>query len=69
MQKADIESVKAQFSVIWCGKVQELTILRKSKMSQNTMAFLSDKSIKTIQRFEKYECFDPELMFIYKSIL
>jgi predicted transcriptional regulator len=65
----DIELVKADFMLYWCGKVQDLTSLRKTKMSQQEMADLTDKSIKTIQRFEKYKCFDPELMYLYKEIL
>ena len=52
----------------WCGKVQDLTEIRRTKMSQSEMAFISGRSLKTIQRFERYKVFDPELMFIYNSI-
>jgi len=65
----DIEEVKADFMLHWCGKVQSLTALRKTNMSQSEMAELTGRSIKTIQRFERYECFDPELMYIYNQIL
>ena len=65
----DIEVIKADFMLHWCGKVQDLRLLRKSKMSQQEMADLTDKSIKTIQRFEKYKCFDAKLMYLYKKIL
>lgn len=64
----DVEVIKTDFMLRWCGKVQELTELRRSKMSQSDMAFLSGRSIKTIQRFENYKVFDPELMYIYNSI-
>lgn len=65
----DIKAVKADFMLHWCGKVQDLTMLRKSKMSQQEMADISGRSIKTIQRFERYKCFDAELMYIYETIL
>jgi hypothetical protein len=65
----DIEVIKADFMLHWCGKVQDLTSLRRSKMSQSEMSRLTGRSLKTIQRFEKYKCFDAELMFLYKEIL
>jgi hypothetical protein len=65
----DIEVIKADFMLHWCGKVQDLTILRRTKMSQQEMSDLTDRSIKTIQRFENYKCKDAELMFLYKEIL
>lgn len=68
MQTTDIESIKTDFMMYWCGKVQGLTELRRSKMSQSEMAFISGRSLKTIQRFEGYKVFDPELMYIYNSI-
>jgi|DEB0MinimDraft_6_1074348.scaffolds.fasta_scaffold195135_1 hypothetical protein len=69
MQKSDIEVIKADFTIHWCGKVQDLTRLRKSKMSQSEMATLSGRSLKTIQRFESYKSIDAELMFIYNRLL
>ena len=68
IDKQDIESIKTEFMLRWCSKIQELTKLRRSKMSQSEMAFMSGRSLKTIQRFERYKVFDPELMFIYNSI-
>jgi len=69
MQKAEIESIKADFMLHWCGKVQDLTMLRETKMSQSEVAMLTGRSVKTIQRFERYKCFDPELMYVYNRIL
>lgn len=69
MQQTDIEEIKAEFMVYWCGKVQDLTELRRTKVSQSEMAFITGRSLKTIQRFENYKVFDPELMFIYNKIL
>jgi len=50
-----VEDLKAEFELLWCGKVQDLTLLRRSKMSQSEMAMLTGRSIKTIQRFENYK--------------
>jgi hypothetical protein len=69
MELIEIESIKADFMMYWCGKVQDLTELRRTKMSQSEMAFISGRSLKTIQRFESYKVFDPELMFIYNRLL
>lgn len=72
MQQVDlqrIEYLKADFLMRWNVKVQQLAMLRRSKMSQSDMAFLTGRSVKTIQRFEGYKCHDPELMFIYNQIL
>lgn len=71
MQKTDkqaIELIKTDFELYWCSKVQQLTQLRRSKMSQSEIAFLSGRSIKTIQRFENYKSKDAELMYIYKNL-
>lgn len=67
--KQIIDDLKADFMMRWCGKVQQYTSVRKSKMSQSEIAFLTGRSLKTIQRFENYKCLDPELMFIYKELL
>lgn len=69
MELIEIESIKVDFMMYWCGKVQDLTELRRTKMSQSEMAFISGRSLKTIQRFENYKVFDPELMFIYNRSL
>jgi hypothetical protein len=69
MELIEIESIKTDFMMYWCGKVQDLTELRRTKMSQSEMAFISGRSLKTIQRFESYKVFDPELMFIYNRSL
>lgn len=69
MQSIDIETIKADFALRWCGKIQDLTMRRKSKMSQSEIAFISGRSLKTIQRFEQYKSKDPELMFIYNQLL
>jgi len=67
--KQHIEEIKADFEMLWCGKVQSLTQLRRAKMSQSDIAYLCGRSLKTIQRFENYKSKDPELMFIYNRLL
>ncbi len=61
--------IKGDFMLRWCGKVQDLTTLRMTEMSQSDMAELSGRSLRTIQRFENYDSFDPELIFIYNRVL
>lgn len=61
--------LQAEFELLWCGKIQALTSMRKTKMTQSEIAFLTGRSLKTIQRFENYKSKDAELMFIYRQIL
>ena len=35
MKTTDVELIKSEFMMYWCGKVQDLTELRRSKMSQS----------------------------------
>lgn len=65
----EVETLKVDFELRWCSKVQALTELRRTKMSQSDMAFLTGRSLKTIQRFEQYKCKDSELVYLYKQIL
>jgi hypothetical protein len=65
----DIEAIKGDFMLHWCGKVQDLTSLHMTKMTQSEMAELSGRSLRTIQRFENYNSMDAELMFIYNRVL
>jgi len=72
MQKTEnkqLKNLEADFEILWCGKVQSLTQLRRAKMSQSDIAYLCGRSLKTIQRFENYKSKDPELMFIYNRLL
>lgn len=68
-EKQSVSDLKADFMMRWCGKVQQLVAIRRSKMTQSEIAFLTGRSLKTIQRFENYKCLDPELMFIYNRLL
>lgn len=64
-----LTELQAEFELLWCVKVQSLVELRRSKMTQSTIAAMTGRSLKTIQRFEHYVSKDAELMFIYNRIL
>lgn len=64
-----LEILETEFEMLWCSKVQALTELRRSKMSQSQMAAMTGRSLKTIQRFENYKCKDAVLVFLYRNIL
>jgi len=66
-ESIDIEAIKDKFQWRWMQKVQDLALKRRTIMSQQQMADLSGRSLKTIQRFENYKSQDPELMFIYSE--
>lgn len=64
-----IDTLEADFEMFWCAKIQALTNLRRTKMSQSTMASMTGRSLKTIQRFENYKSKDAVLLFLYRNIL
>lgn len=64
-----LTEIEAEFELLWCMKVQKLAELRRSKMTQTTMAAMTGRSLKTIQRFENYLAKDAVLIFLYKQIL
>lgn len=68
-ENQQLEILKADFELLWCSKIQALSSLRRSKMTQSEIAFITGRSLKTIQRFENYKCFDPELVFLYNELL
>lgn len=68
-ENQQLKILKADFEMLWCSKIQELTELRRSKMSQKTMAAMTGRSLKTIQRFENYKSKDAVLLFLYRNIL
>ena len=61
--------LQAEFELLWCVKIQALSSLRRTKMTQSQMAAMTGRSLKTIQRFENYKSKDAELMYLYKNIL
>jgi len=64
-----LNDLETEFELLWCMKVQKLAELRRSKMTQTTMAAMTGRSLKTIQRFENYKTKDAVLIFLYKQIL
>lgn len=72
MQKTEnqlLNDLETEFELLWCMKIQKLAELRRSKMTQTTIAAMTGRSLKTIQRFEHYQSKDAELVFLYKNIL
>jgi len=69
MQDIKNQELLIQFEVRWMAQVQTLTAIRRTKMSQNTIASLIGTNTKAIQRFENYKSRNPIIMFGYKMIL
>lgn len=68
-ENQQLEILETEFEMLWCSRVQALTELRRSKMSQSQIAAMTGRSLKTIQRFENYKCKDAVLVFLYRNIL
>jgi predicted transcriptional regulator len=70
MKNIDLEHIKADYEILFCGKVQDFVIKRKNLgITQFQMARKLGKSLSTIQNFERYGCKDAFLLFGYKKIL
>ena len=69
MQDINNQELLMQFEARWITQVQTLTAIRRTKMSQNTIASLIGTNIKAIQRFENYKSRNPQIMFAYKTLL
>ena len=61
--------LKTDFEAMYLSKVQELTQLRRSQMTQQKISDLTRVSLKTIQRFENYKFKSFYLMYAYKRLL
>ena len=69
MKTPVLSIVSGDFNIDWNMEVQKATELRRSKMSQSEIAKEIKVSLKTIQRFENYECHNPEILYKYKILL
>jgi len=69
MKNADIQSNIAQYKEIWKLEVLQLAAFRPSILSQQQMAKITGKSLRTIQRFEKGKTFDPVLKYTYELLI
>lgn len=69
MQSIKNQELLMQFELRWMAQVQTLTAIRRTKMSQNTIASLIGTNTKAIQRFENYKSRNPQIMFAYKTLL
>ena len=65
-----MQNIKDEYIVRFMQQVQFLVAQRKEQnFTQNDMAVILGVSLKTIQNFENYRCFDGFLIFGYKKIL
>ena len=65
----DKESMKYNYTLAMCSKIQELSAKRAQKFTQVEMAHKLDVSLKTIQNFEAFRTFDSWMIWGYREIL
>jgi len=61
------ERVSGDFNIDWNYSIQELTAIRRTKMSQQEMAGKIGVSLKSIQRFENFKSYSAKIMYFYKN--
>lgn len=70
MKNIDIEEIKANYELLFCGKVQDCVIKRKNLgVTQFQIAYKIGVSLATIQNFESYKCKNGYLIYAYKKLL
>ena len=70
MKSIDIQSIETNYEIIFNGHVQDLSLLRKKlRITQSSMAFYCNVSLRKIQLFESYKSKDYFLIYAYKEIL
>jgi transcriptional regulator with XRE-family HTH domain len=68
MKKSENE-LNTEYLIEFWIKARELSDIRKTKMSQEAIAFKLGVSTKTIQRFERFKSMDNYLLWGYQKIL
>lgn len=61
--------LNTQYVLEFWQRVRELSDLRRTKMSQEAIAFNLGVSTKTIQRFERFKSTDNYLLWGYQKLL
>lgn len=69
MKNTTVSMLRSEYSAKLYTKIQALTSLRQSKMTQQQIADLLGVSLSKIQRFERYDCEDCYLLWGYKKLL
>lgn len=70
MQNINKEQLKANYEMLFFGKVQDLVIMRRNLLiNQSRMAYYCGVSLKTIQNFENYKCKDSFIKYVYEQVL
>ena len=70
MKNIDLQTIEANYELIFCSKVQKCIEIRKNLgITQSQIAFKLKKSLSTIQNFESFKCKDGFLIYAYKQLL
>lgn len=70
MKDIDIQYIKANYEIIFCGKVQDCVERRKNlRVTQFQMSYKIGVSLSTIQNFERYQCKSGYLIYAYNRLL
>lgn len=65
----DYQDLIIEYDLKWCNKVQYLACKRAELFTQEDMAKFTNKSLRTIQKFENYKCKDHFIMFVYETLI
>jgi len=69
MKNIDLEEIRINYDANFLNDVQNVVYMRKNlRISQSRMAFILKCSLKTIQNFEAYKCYNYFFIFAYKEI-
>ena len=69
MKQTDLQTIEADYELIWCSKVQNAVLKRKKLgITQFQIAYRLGKSVSTIQNFENYKCKDGFLIYAYNTL-
>ena len=70
MEYINKEVLRTEYMARFLTMSQELIEKRKNlRINQNTIACKIGVSLKTVQNFESFKCFDYYLIFAYKKLL
>ena len=69
MPELTYNKLKLQYDAKFYTQVQLLNKIRMQKYTQSQMAEYCGCSLRTIQKFESYNCLDSFILFVYKKIL
>lgn len=69
MQNIDKQQIRNNYEMKFMCLVNELTLKRKKlRINQSRMAYYAGVSLKTIQNFENFECYDYYFIHVYREV-